>query len=177
MKFIHAFLFALAVSLVACSPKIYPLKGSYPQTPIVRFSDNSFDKVWEKTIDFFAENGIPIRIIDKSSGLIISDKANLTWSFEDKNGKLVNPMAFVAIPSVMDQDKFKPYRPESVTGEWNVRIKAVEGKASINVNLYNITATFGRSYYSTFTHSIVEPVKLDGRTTGVFEKKISDAVK
>jgi hypothetical protein len=162
----------------ACTPKLYPLKGTYPPTPIIYNSSNTFEKVWEKTIDFFAQTGLPIRIIDKSSGLIISEQSKLTWSFEDKKGILKNSKAYVALPSIMNQDAGKPWEPSLVTGKWNIRVKALpEGGCSVNVNLYDIEATYGRAYYSYYSHGIIEPIKLDGRTTGLFEKDLSDLVK
>lgn len=154
-----------------------PLKGDYPPTPIISASDKSFDKVWDNVIDYFAQNGIPIKIIDKSSGLIISDKAKLTWSFEDKLGKLANSSAWVVLQKIMDPLHEKPYTPNYVSGEWNIRIKSNDGKTTINVNLYNIEATYGSYYYSSYTHSTIAPVKVEGKTTGVFENAISSAVK
>lgn len=71
----------------------------------------------------------------------------------------------------------RPFIPASVTGEWNVRIKNIDGKTSINVNLYNIEAIYGSSYYSSYTHSAMQPVRAEGKTTGEFEKKIYNAVK
>ena len=66
--------------------------------PIVSNSDQPFEKVWENVIDYFAQNGIPIRIIDKSSGLIISDKAKLSFTFENaKTGKMNHPDHFVVL--------------------------------------------------------------------------------
>lgn len=157
--------------------KVIPLKGSYPQTPIISSTDKPFDKVWDNIIDYFAQKGIPIRIIDRSSGLIISDKASLSWSFEDKNGALKSPHAYVVLQTILDKMHEKPFIPASVTGEWNVRIKNADGKTTVNVNLYNIEATYGSYYYSVYTHSMITPVKVDGKTTGVFEQTIYDAVK
>jgi len=151
-------------------------KGEYPATPIIQASNKSFEKVWDNVIDYFAQNGIPIKIIDKSSGLIISDKARLTWSFENKKFQLVNPAAFVVMPQILDKFNEKPYKPQYVTGEWNVRIKAVGDKTTVNVNLYNIEGLYFEGYYSYYAHSAVMPVKIDGRTTGVFERKFFESV-
>jgi len=162
----------------ACAPtKIVQVKGSYPQPPIITISKDSFDKVWGKTIDYFAQNGIPIRTIDKSSGIIISEKSKLSWSFEDKNGKIRKSNAFVVLSQIFNDMSAKPYVPSEVTGEWNVRIKPVDSGTLINVNLYNIQAIYGQIYYSHYTHTIIEPVKVDGRTTGVFEQGFENAVK
>lgn len=156
--------------LSSCTPGFTALRGNYPQTPIINYTDKPKDQVWDNIIDFFAQKGIPIKIIDKSSGLIVSDKANLSWSYEDKKGKLFQPSAFAAIRKFMYPNISKPVNPEKVTGEWNIRIKETNGKTSINVNLYNIEGTYQIGNSS----SLRDP---NGKTTGVFEQLIYDAVK
>jgi hypothetical protein len=163
--------------LFSCtSTKIIPIKGAYPEPPIITKSDRSFDKVWEKTVDYFAEHGIPIKIIDRSSGLIISEKTKLSWTFEKKDGSVFNAKSFVVLQQIIDKMHGKPYSPSTVTGEWNIRIKAVGNETSINVNLYNIEATYGQYYYSSYSHSVIAPVKVEGRTTGIFEKSFEESV-
>ena len=164
--------------LFACyTVKTIPLKGKYPDTPIVYTSEKSFNEVWDNIIDLFAQRGLSIKIIDRTSGLIISDKSKLSYSFENKKGFIAHPDAYVVLQMIMDNYSDKPFRPEIVTGEWNIRIKAVDGKTSININLNNIYATYGAAYYSTYSHSVVQPVDVRGVTTGVFEKSIFDIVK
>ena len=108
-----------------------------------------------------------IKIIDKSSGLIVSEKTKLSWTREDKKGNLINPGAFVVVQSynTMAQAVLS-----YVTGDWNVRIKPLEnGKTSINVNLVNIKATnTGAKLYGLYEYDI--PAK----STGVFEKTIAE---
>lgn len=164
----------LILSLVCCSPKIIPLKGSYPSTPIIEYSDNSVDKVWDKIIDFFAQNGLSIKIIDRSSGLIISESSELTWTFEDKKGNQIKPGRWVAIPMVIAPGADKATSPYKVLGEWNVRIKSAGDKTSINVNLVNIRARF-----ATYSMADRDPVytRVDGRSTGVFEKQMFEIFK
>lgn len=169
--FVSFFLFSCMAT------KTIPIKGSYPAPPIVTISDRPFEKVWDNVIDYFAQNGIPIKIIDKSSGLIVSDKAKLSWSFEDKNGQIFSKTAFVVLDKIIDKMSGKPFVPESVTGEWNLRIKTDGGRTLINVNLFNIQATYGKYYYSSYSHTVIEPVNIEGRTTGVFEHKFEDMVK
>lgn len=168
----------LSIFLFSCmATKTIAIKGAYPVPPITTSTDRPFDKVWDRVIDYFAQNGIPIKIIDKSSGLIVSDKAKLTWSFEDKNGQIFSKTAFVVLDKVIYSMTGKPFPPEIVTGEWNVRIKTDGGKTLINVNLYNIQATYVKYYYTSYAHTSVEPVTVEGKTTGVFEEKFADMVK
>jgi len=157
--------------------KVTQLKGTYPTPPIITSSDKSFDKVWDNTVDYFAQHGIPIKIIDKASGLIVSDKAKLSWSFEDKNGKLLRPDAYVVLKKMTGDYSDKPFKPDEVTGEWNIRIKPVGTGTSINVNLYNIQAVYERAYYSYYKGVTNSWVTVDGYTTGNFERSFEDAVK
>jgi len=167
-----------ASSLFSCySTKTIALKGKYPTPPIITMSQKSFDEIWSNTVDFFAQHGIPIKLIDKASGIIVSEKTKLDWSFEDKTGKLIHPRAYVALNKTTDDVTGRAFVPEEVTGEWNIRIKPTDKGTLINVNLYDIYATYGRVYYSEYTHGVIQPIKTDGYTTGIFEKTLEDAVK
>lgn len=165
-----AFIAISILLLSSCTPGFIGLKGLYPQTPIINYTEKSKDRVWDNIIDLFAQKGIPIKIIDKSSGLIVSDKAKLSWSYEDKKGKLYEPKAFAAIRQFKYPNVNKPVNPDRVTGEWNIRIKEIDGKTSINVNLYNIEGTYPLGNSNTIRDA-------GGKTTGVFEQLIYDAVK
>lgn len=157
----------------SCAPKVYTLKGSYPAPPIVYHSDQPFEKVWSNLIDLFAQNGIPIQLVDKSSGLIISGAASLTWSFEDKTGVLVKKDAWVVLPKIIDRGNNKVIKPNNVYGSWNIRIKDDSGKTSINTNLYNISASYGSlAAYAKNSITIA-----DGKSTGIFEKFIFEKIK
>jgi hypothetical protein len=173
------FLASFLIASCSTSLKIIQPQGKYPAPPIITTSSKSFDQVWDGIIDFFAQNGVPIKIIDKSSGLIISEQNKLKWSYEKPDGSLYLPSAYAVLPKIMKpMSSTSWYSPENVTGEWNVRIKKMsDGTTSINVNLYNIQAMFGRTYYSEYLHTIIEPVKVDAKTTGNFEMAIENMVK
>lgn len=167
----------LAFTYFGCAPKVYTLKGSYPAPPIIYHTDKSFEQVWSNVIDLFAQKGIPIQLVDKSSGLIISGPATLTWSFEDKTGKLFKKDAWVVLPKVIDRGNNKIIKPYAVYGSWNIRIKVDSGKTAINTNLYNISAGYGLvgSYPMNKTPGTT-PI-MDGKSTGEFEKLIFDLVR
>lgn len=167
------FFLSTILFLTSCTAiRITPLKGTYPQTPIIYYSDKSFDKVWDNIIDLFAQKGLSIRIIDRSSGLIISTQSPLSWAYEDKKGILKNPKADVAIPLMYNPNSNNSLTPTSVTGEWNIRIKAQDGKTSINVNLVNITRTQAILGHPEQTYTVA-----NGKTTGNFERFIYGIIK
>ena len=164
------------IFLVSCTLKFYPLKGNYPPTPIVYTTEKSFDQVWSNLVDLFAQKGISIRIIDKSSGLIASERTKLSTSYEDSKGKLYSPKAFVVLKRNNyqgDENMKKSYF--DVTGEWNVHLKQEANDVSVNINIVNIE---GEQVYTSLYHGETRSrVTIRAQTTGVFEKLIFEAVK
>lgn len=159
------------VFLVSCwTIKYTPLKGKYFGPPFTIITPTSKDQVWDKLIDLFAQKGLSIKIIDKSSGLIISEKTRMSWTNEKKNGELLNKDAFIAVP-------LKTYNGETmrytgITAEWNVRIKSQEdGKTVININVVNIMEEGSEL-------TKYQPVSVPmARSTGVFENIIVEYIK
>lgn len=175
MKRIAFQLFFLVTLLSSCGMKIYPSKGEYPKPPIVHYSSKSFSDVWDNIIDLFAQNGIPIAVIDRSSGLIVSTPTILSWSTEDDNGVLQLKGASVVIDRVFFNGRRFLQSPTGVTGRWNIRIKESNGRTSVNVNLTDITA------FNTITDKYgsrdVTNKNYNPKTTGNFERRIYNAVK
>lgn len=160
---------------IGCTPLIVPLTGSYMDKPYEITSDKSFDSVWSNVIDLFATKGLSIKLIDKSSGLIVSEKSSLAYNytFEDDNGKLRDANAWVVLSKVSYYGT--EMYPDKITGEWNVRIKSAEnGKTTINVNLTNIEAT---KYIPPSQYSAMQNLTFQGKSTGKFEEMIADLVK
>lgn len=171
-------LLLFAIVLAGCAaPKPVALKGSYRSTPMIIETDRTFDQVWDKLIDLFAQKGLSIKVIDRSSGLIVSERAILTSTTEFNSGLLKDSTAFIVAPKEYNRytKKYDPvYR--RISGEWNVRIKRVDDKTLINVNLVNITA-------QRFTiDDLQKPIYADGpcqdcKSTGFFEQTLSNLIK
>ena len=104
-------LYILIASFIFCSctPKVIALKGTYPDKPFELSVDKSKDAVWDNIIDFFATKGLSIKLIDRSSGLIVSEKTALVWSYENSKGQLEKPSAWVVIPKLID-----PRNPKAI---------------------------------------------------------------
>jgi hypothetical protein len=163
-----------AILFFASSAPSHMLKGNYQNTPYQIETTKSFDEVWSNVIDMFATKGLSIKIIDKSSGLIISDKTSFISSFtyENKEGLLIKPNAFIVINMIKSLGVV--FHPTIITGEWNIRIKKNEEKTLINVNLVNINAM----YTSPPTQSSpARTLNLEAKSTGVFEKIIADIIR
>ncbi len=165
----------LCIIFSSCTPvKFIPLKNSYADKPFEQTVDKSKDQVWENIIDFFAKNGLSIRLIDRTSGLIISDKTALKWTYEKKDGSLEFPLAWAAVPKVINTGNNMPYKFLTVNGDWNIRIKESSGGTLININLVNINC-----YASAYTLASNSPsaITVAGvKSTGNFEKLIFDNI-
>ena len=84
-----------ALFISSCgSSKLMPLKGKYPDTPYQVKTSKSFEQVWDNLVDLILLKGVINKIIDKSSGLITSDKAILTRTIENKDGSLQKSSSF-----------------------------------------------------------------------------------
>lgn len=164
-------------SLASCSIKVVPLKGAYPETPIVYTSNRPVSEVWDRLVDFFAQTGYSIKIIDKSSGLIVANRTLLPATYEDAKGRIIYDTAYVVLTHYKGQEEYTRglKYPGKVTGDWNVRIKADGDKTSININLVNILQQTSAIYYSDSHRPLWEPV--NGVTTGRFEKTLYEIIK
>lgn len=184
MKLFVCFMSAM-ILLSSCAMKTIPLKGTYPITPLIYGSTKSFDQIWDKLIDVFAQKGLAIKIIDRTSGLIVSDSYSLNATVENKNGIVYDKNAFVAIGKFYYNGRYIPMsgsrdgvysikkvpEPMPVYGEWNVRIKpTATGGTSINININNL------NYQDMKTKLVKKIESTDYKTTGVFEKQLFDLI-
>jgi hypothetical protein len=154
------------------SIKTIPLKNTYSNGNFEKTADAMKDTVWDNIIDFFAKNGLPIKLIDRSSGLIISSESYLTWTFENNKGQLQNPKAWVVLAKQINPNNKQPIKYQSVTGEWNIRIKSIsDHQTLINVNLVNT------KYSSPFSETVKQFTPGTFQSTGVFENWIYETIK
>jgi hypothetical protein len=167
------FLFLLTICLAGCmSIKTVPLKGAYTNGNFEKTTDKSKDQVWDNIIEFFAKNGLPIKLIDKASGLIVSSESELTWTFEDKKGQLLKPDAWIVIAKQINPNNQKPIKPTIITGEWNIRVKQNSPTETlINVNLVS------PKYVTAFTQVATQFSKGTFQSTGNFENWIYNTIK
>lgn len=159
----------------SCTAKIYTLKGNYEDKPFEIISEKKVDVVWSNIIDLFATKGLSIKVIDKNSGLIVSEKTSLiqNYTFEDGNGRPKDKTAFVVLGAISYGGS--NINPDKITGEWNVRIKEIpDSKTSINVNLTNIDAT---RYIPASQYNPMQNLTFQAKSTGKFEEIISNIVK
>lgn len=151
----------------ACSVQRIPLRDKYLDGPYTVTTEKSYDKCWDSAIDFFSQLGIPIKTIEKASGIIVSENMNLKSqsNVEDqKTGRIINDKAWIGVGVI--KDGMAILTPSRVTGEWNVRVKESDGKRVVSVNLVNIQAALYSNGYISQT--------FEAKSTGVFEKSVVD---
>ena len=162
--------------LSGCGAKTIPIKGSYIQSPFSISTDKSFENVWDKIIDLFVLKGYSIKIVDKNSGLITSERVIVKVTVEKKNKELLDSKAFIVVPQIYEPgpNRYTPITKNSdITGEWNIRIRTVQGKTVVDVNVVNLKYQFHDTYYRTYREEILSNYK----STGVFERTIADLIK
>ena len=158
----------------SCTPTLIGLKGDYDSRKKVYYSDKSKDEVWSKIIELFSRNGNGIKIIDKSSGLIVSEPMDFVKSvtYEDENGKMYHPERFIV--STYQGFSRSEITPDVISGSWNVRLFEENGKTAFETNLTNVKAE------RHILRTVYTPERLytfTAKSTGVFEKQIADYIK
>lgn len=163
----------IGFTLCSCSGTAIPLRTNYDSLKKVYFSDKSKDEVWNKIIQLFTTDGIGIKLIDKSSGLIVSEKTDFIKNFtqEDGSGKIANQNSFLVVSKYDAMGK--NILPTSVVGSWNIRLFEENQRTALEVNLTNIEAFYGATgYQGTQIH-----IPFDAKSTGVFERQVAEYVR
>lgn len=127
--------------LSSCSPRVYGLRGNYAVVPSIE-TTSSFDDVWDRVIDFFAENNIPIATLEKASGIIVANGVNISESLisvENQQGEILDKHAWFVFP----YERFV-YPYEYIGGKvqcsFNVRVRKQDnGRTLITINLGGIS--------------------------------------
>lgn len=132
-----------------------------------------FEEVWSNIIDYVASKGVSIKNLDKASGIIITDDYSLinSYTYEDKKGALIDTNAYVVINRIKGAFG-ATLRPEFVTGNYNIRVKSLDQKTSITVNLVNLkgAVTVDKNMYGGGGYLKYYAIK----STNVFEKQLSE---
>jgi hypothetical protein len=163
-------LLGLAFFFVGCVSSVIRLRHEYVPGLYEQIIETPKSKVWNSLLTVLSKSDLSIRLADSSSSLIKSHQTKLLWSYENKKGKLNNSKAWVAVERVIYKNK--PLVLTSITGEWNIRMKAInDSQTYIVVNLVNLR-------YNTPLDTSFQPfLRATPRSTGVFEKMICDQLK
>lgn len=175
MKFISTNLFPAALILVLVAAFLGSAPGSskeligkYQSEPYEVTCDTTFDVAWGKAIGVLTKYGLSPKIIDKSSGLITSEKVSFinNYCYENKEGIPANPNSYVVL------NNLTVAKPQIIVGEWNILLKEKNGKTSVSINLVNLSAT----HTSSTTYGGVSTYNYKIASTGVFEKAVGNLI-
>ena len=115
--------------LQSCGPTITPLKRDYSKIHNTFYTDMPKDEVWGKIVELFSTNGLGISLIDKSSGLIVSNKTDFTntTTTEMPNGDLVDNKAYIVRETKdLGMGDVKPQEVNGLSGRvWKCAIGCV----------------------------------------------------
>jgi hypothetical protein len=173
MKYLTKVFSFITICLVVigfgCTPTSVLLKGTYPSRPYEITTTKPIDSVWADLSDIFTKNGLPIKKIDKTNGLLRTKKIpiNSTYTFEDNNGNLEQPEAWVVLTKEFVKEK--QWKPKIIFAQWNVQITQAEGsKTFLKIDPIVIT-----TYYpNTFTK-----MEARGQSTGKLESLLEGYLK
>ncbi len=141
------------------------LVGNYPSNNHFAETDLSLEQVWTRIIDFFAISGVPIKLIDKASGLIVSEEISFKDSYTiEEKGLPVDLNALVVVPN--GYNSMLILSGGEMLGSWNVRIKPTENKTIVNVNMTNLSC-----YSTSYSLFGVTKTSIPIASTGVWEKQ------
>lgn len=180
MKLKLSFLVLFVASVFAissCSPKVYGLRGNYQTINSIE-TNSSFDDVWNRVIDFFAESNIPVATLEKASGIIVASNVNIPEtlvSVESEQGTIRDNNAWFVFP----------YEKHLIGGRaecsFNVRVREQgNGKTYISVNLGGIVGYKSVEFLNTLTlrkDVIKQVVPSQCYSTGKFERDLLNLFK
>ncbi len=151
----------LALSIVGCNPELILLKGSYVAAPTEINSSKPADSVWSNLKVLFDSHGLSIKKVDKETGLVKTRKGKFSsvYSFENDEGHLVEPQAWVVIHKTIVNKKL--WYPHDIWSLWSIRVTEA-GKGTT----VTISPTVTCKYYpNPFTS-----METQGQSTGTFEE-------
>ncbi len=132
--------------------------------------EKDYNIIWSSVVDFFAENNLNIKIIEKESGLIVSERNVLPSEYVTTNIPIKKTYMAVQFNKGLKVDG----TGMRCSAEWNVRvIKVEDNKTKVVVNIGNPIVELNMikgAYPSIYT--VWEKSDLLSTTTGNFENFI-----
>lgn len=144
----------ISIFLIACASYRPPIKYDFQTEMIYK---ESFDEIWNKTVEWFATQGTPIKNMDKESGFISTEYSLST----EKHMRYVDCGIVGEHPLVIQ-------KIENPTGNFNILIKKQpDDKTSVNINSF-----FQATYIATTGSGIPASKKIECVSTGLLEREI-----
>lgn len=164
-------LLAVSIYSLASCRSLVPLQGKYQEAPVKESYNSKFDSVWDSVIDFISDTGQEVQLIDKGSGIIISDAhiANSgDMSHEDKRGRLINSNALVVIERYNDEFPRGEALGKVASAKWTIRVKREsDAVTSVAALLHIKSVTY-------FNPKLAD--KFAGKSTGNYERAMMSQI-
>jgi hypothetical protein len=164
----YSIVLIIVIIINGCTPDSVPLKGKYTGNPTEFTSTKSSDSLWLNIRQIFSEKGLVIKKIDTEKGLIVTKKTPFisVYSQEDKDGKLVEPQAWVVLQK--EFTKKKEWDPKTIYGEWRIQINETEsGVTKIKIDPIVICTYYPNMFTS---------MEARGQSTGKLEHLIDSTL-
>jgi len=166
--------------MVGCDNKLIPLKYAYQQEAYEFKTNSSKDRAWDQLIDLLTKNGLAIKTINKADGLITTETTSFldSYTWENRHGTIMSPNAIVVCSRYRGMLTVgQSFKPNTLTGQWIVRLKEEEGKTAVMVKLANASGeVFVTGSDAHQPGEPASPYALQVRSTGVFERSIEHSL-
>ena len=146
IKYSMVSILALVITY-GCNPRIVPLTGQFRNSAFEMISEKSIDSVWTGLTHLLTSNGLPVKSIQRTEGIILTKKApfNSIYTFEDNNGKLLQPDAWVVIEKTYVKNR--QWKPKEIFGKWNILVTdAGDGRSRIKVDPVVVCTYYPNSF-------------------------------
>jgi hypothetical protein len=157
----------ITVLISSCSEVKPPNVYQFSKSQII---NHSFDDTWTKIINWFAENNIPIKTIEKASGIIATEKTFTTKGYEE----------YCDCGSPETDLSGYTYAYEDIISNINITVvKINDNSCNVKINIFykakkNAYSTNSKTYQKVFVRTMDI---IDCNSTGKYENKLFNSLK
>ena len=127
--------------------------------PVVISTNLSKEQVWQRLVGLFVGNSTPIKLMDKSTGLIQSERLGLGSHYALKHADDSLAWALCETIKSPEGDSFYLF-PQIINGELQVYVQEMaDGKTLLSVNLTNLSAIQRDPYLGLDKRWLIESTK------------------
>lgn len=167
----------LAIAALSCllTPACYRYSPPKIAAPVKEVPVSApFDRTWQAVIDVFAQSQIPIRTIDKSSGLVVAEKLRFNLrNFSTSIGGPLFSLRQTGEYVYADCGTFGNQKDSPTFAIFNAQVKQVGDSSSLRINLiYEWTPPPAVGGLGTSRSSIAAAEQKSCVSTGKWEEEL-----
>jgi hypothetical protein len=153
--------FGATVLVSGCDADLVPLKGTYKTDLSEIMTDHSVDSTWAVIERVFASGGLPLKSVNKRTGNVVTKKIplNSTYTFEDGQGRMESPDAWVVMEKVYNKNHF--WKPKDIYSTWCIQVDSSGSGARVRVDPY-VECTYHPNAFVVMGSSAWSTGKLEG---------------